>query len=301
MTQRAATPFAFPALLVGALAIASSGLFVRWSETGPTATAFWRVALALPVLATWVAIETRARRSSAHSGVAAAPARATAGRRALVWAGVFFAGDLLFWHWSLLETSVAASTLEANLAPLFVTLFVWLVRGERPSRSFSAALGLALAGVILIVLPKLGGAEQSLRGDALGVITALFYAGYLLVIANARESRGAGSVMFWTSLVVAVLLLPIALTQKFLPDTWSGWGTLVGVALICQCFGQGLIAYSLAHLPASFGSVGLYLQPVAAACYAWWWLGETLAPIQIAGGATVLIAISLARVTRARD
>ena len=35
--------------------------------------------------------------------------------------GVAFAGDLAFWHWSIRYTSVANSTLLANLATLFVT------------------------------------------------------------------------------------------------------------------------------------------------------------------------------------
>ena len=40
------------ALLVGATFIAASPIFVRLAETGPTASAFWRVALAVPVL--WI-------------------------------------------------------------------------------------------------------------------------------------------------------------------------------------------------------------------------------------------------------
>ena len=47
------------ALFAGALAIGSSGIFVRLSETGPTATAFWRGAFALPLLAVWAWLERR--------------------------------------------------------------------------------------------------------------------------------------------------------------------------------------------------------------------------------------------------
>ena len=98
-----------------------------------------------------------------------------------------------------------------------------------------------------------------------------------------------------TTLVFTLLLLPLALTQKFFPDTRSGWMLLVGLALIAQFFGQGLIAYALAHLPATFGSVGLYVQPVAAALYARIFLGEQLTPVQILGACIVLGAIALAR------
>ncbi len=239
----------------------------------------------------------------------------------LLWAGIFFAGDLGLWHWSLLETSIAASTLEANLAPIVVTLIAWIVWREQPSRRFLAALACAVGGVLLIMSPewsrevsgsalavlshaaatpgsrasRLGAAGHGVTGDLLGLATACFYAGYLVVIARLRASRGAGSVMLWVTLIFTLLLLPIALTQRFLPQTLAGWGYLIGLSLIAQFFGQGLIAYALAHLPATFGSVGLYVQPVAAAVYAWLLLGERLAPVQVAGAVVVLAAIALAR------
>ena len=47
------------ALLAGALAIGSSGIFVRLADTGPVASAFWRGAIALPPLALWALLERR--------------------------------------------------------------------------------------------------------------------------------------------------------------------------------------------------------------------------------------------------
>jgi drug/metabolite transporter (DMT)-like permease len=309
---------ALAALMTGAIGIGSSGIFVRLSETGPTATAFWRGALALPFLALWALLE--ARRSAARVEAARAHRRPPRFDVRLLWAGIFFAGDLGLWHWSLLETSIGASTLEANLAPIVVTLIAWIAWRERPSPRFLAALACAAAGVLLVMSPKLGGGAvhgalggaaaslharpgmqaapgrlRGVSGDLLGLGTACFYAGYLVVVSRLRATRGAGSVMLWVTLVFTALLLPIALTQRFLPHTLTGWAYLVGLALIAQFFGQGLIAYALAQLPATFGSVGLYVQPIAAALYAWLLLGETLSPIQIGGAAVVLAAIALAR------
>jgi drug/metabolite transporter (DMT)-like permease len=279
------------ALLAGALAIGSSGIFVRLSETGPTATAFWRGCLALPPLALWALLERRATR-------AAGRAPASLRDPQFFWAGVFFAGDLALWHSSLLLTSIAASTLEANCAPILVTLFAWGWWGEKPRLGFLLALAAAFAGMLLILAPKLGGGGHALLGDALGLGTACFYAAYILSVSRLRVRHGTGIVMFTTTLVFSVLLLPLALTQKFLPDSAHGWWLLVGCALSAQVLGQSLIAYALAQLPATFGAVGLYAQVLAAAAYAWWLLHERLAPPQIAGGVVVLAAIALARRAR---
>jgi drug/metabolite transporter (DMT)-like permease len=279
------------ALFAGALAIGSSGIFVRLSETGPTATAFWRGCLALPLLGLWAWLERR-------RAIARGEVPASLRDPLLLWSGVFFAGDLALWHSSLLLTSIAASTLEANCAPMLVTLMAWAFWGERPRPVFLFALTLAFGGMLLILVPKLGGGAHALLGDGLGLGTAFFYAAYILAVARLRARHGTGTVMFASTLVFTVLLLPLALWQKFLPVTANGWWILIGCALSAQVVGQSLIAYALAHLPATFGAIGLYVQVIAAGVYAWLLLGERLAPVQIAGAVVVMAAIGLARAAR---
>jgi drug/metabolite transporter (DMT)-like permease len=278
---------ALAALLAGATAIAFSPIFVRLSETGPTATAFWRVALAVPAL--WLVYFARVPRG--------------AGRYAARWplllaAGLAFAGDLGFWHTSIKLTSVANSTLLANLASIFVTLAAWLFLRQRPSGRFLAGLGAALTGVAMLVQSSLHFSQTGLMGDTLGVVTAMFYAGYIFAVKGLRD-RGETTLhlMAVTSTVTAVLLLPAALLsgETLLPATTHGWATLLGLALVSHALGQGLIAYALAHLPATFSSVSLLLQPVMAALFAWLLLSEPLVPVQVLGGALVLAGIYLAR------
>src|SRR5215469_15691521 len=218
------------ALFAGALAIGSSGLFVRWSETGPTATAFWRGCLALPLLALWALFERRQRVTAAVGG----PAPPSLRDPMFLWAGVFFAGDLALWHSSLLLTSIAASTLEANCAPMLVTLFAWALWGERPRLGFLFAIALAFGGMVLILVPKLSAGGHGMLGDLLGLATACFYAAYILAVARLRARHGTGAVMFASTLVFTLLLLPLALTQKFLPVTATGWWLLIGCALSAQ-------------------------------------------------------------------
>jgi drug/metabolite transporter (DMT)-like permease len=281
------------ALLAGALAIGSSGIFVRLSETGPVATAFWRGSLALPPLALWAYLERRA----AARGDTRHPA-ARLFDPAFFWAGVYFAGDIALWHLSLVRNSVAASTLEANTAPIVVTILTWVLWGERPRLGFLLATLLAFLGMLLIVSPKLAAGSHALAGDALALGAAWFYAAYILVVARLRARHGTAIVMFASTLIFSLLLLPLALAEKFLPDSAHGWWVLIGCALSAQALGQSLIAYALAHLPATLGSVGLYLQVVASAGYAWLLLDERLASVQLAGGVIVLVAIALARAAR---
>ncbi len=242
-------PPAVGALLAGATFIALSPIFVRLSEAGPTATAFWRVALAVPAL--WMLCWIRP---------AAAPGTEWGRWPLLVAAGLAFSGDLAFWHTSIQLTSVANSTLLANLASIFVTLAAWMFLRQRPTRLFLVGLAAALAGVALLVHASVQFSATGLLGDALGVVTAMFYAAYLLAVKGLRD-RGASTLrlMAVTSTISAVLLFPVALAtgEPMLPATAHGWLVLVGLALVSHAAGQGLIAYALAHLPAAFSSVSL--------------------------------------------
>ncbi|HEY2337485.1 MAG TPA: DMT family transporter [Burkholderiales bacterium] len=278
---------ALATLLFGAACIALSPIFVRLSEAGPTATAFWRVALAVPVL--WLLLafskKNEPKSDSRHYFL-------------LLAAGLAFAGDLAFWHSSIKLTSVANSTLLANLASIFVTLAAWIFLRQRPTGVFLAGLAAALLGVAMLVQTSLAFSSTGLLGDALGVVTAMFYAGYILAVKGLRD-RGetALRLMAVTTTITAVILFPVALAsgETMLPQTLYGWAVLLGLAWISHAGGQGLIAYALAHLPATFSSVGLLLQPVIAAFFAWILLGEPLVPLQIAGGLVVLVGIYLAR------
>jgi drug/metabolite transporter (DMT)-like permease len=280
---------ALSALLLGATAIGLAPIFVRLSETGSTATAFWRIALALPALWLWMHLDRR-------RGLAE-PKTAHPLDWPLVLPGLFFAADLAVWHVSILWTSVANATLLANFAPIFVALVAWLWFKERLRWMFPVGLIAALAGAAAVMQASFTLSGDRLRGDLMGLLTAVFYAGYQLCVKRLRATRSTGAIMFWSGVVSAgaLLMLTLALGEKFWPVTARGWLVLVALALISHVAGQGLIAWALAHLPASFGSVSLLWQPVFAACAAWLAFGESPNILQAFGGAAVLAGIVLAR------
>jgi drug/metabolite transporter (DMT)-like permease len=103
--------------------------------------------------------------------------------------------------------------------------------------------------------------------------------------------------MAWSTTITAIALLPFAWLspQAFWPSSGEGWLVVLGLALVTQIFGQGLIAYAFAHLPASLSSVSLLIQPVMAAVFAWFLFGEAIGAVQFAGAVIVLAGIWIAR------
>ena len=134
-SDRRRTLLAFAALVLGAVAMGASPLFVRLADVGPYASAFWRCALALPFLALWAAYE-RGGMAAALRGV----------DRAVILSGVFFAGDLFFWHLSILATTVANATFFATTSPIWVAFGAWLLLGEKIGARTVGGLALCMLG-----------------------------------------------------------------------------------------------------------------------------------------------------------
>ena len=281
---------ALAALVVGAVAIASSPILVRLSELPPTATAFYRVAIAAPALYFMVAFGPQEGRTGGSAAVA--PALFSSG---LVLAGLALAADLVCLHWSLRYTSVANAMLLLNLAPVFVVVLAWAIYGEPVTRRFLASL--ALAGLGLAVLLGGPGLDRTGTriGDALGLAAGAFYGVYLLAIGRARRRQGTSAIMAASTATCAVALLPVVLAmgESLVPRTLDGIAVLLALALVTHVGGQGLVAFALRDLPASSSAATLLLQPVAAAAGAWMVFGEHLSAVQLAGGAVVLVGVAL--------
>lgn len=271
------------ALVLGAAAIGFAPIFVRLSDVGPVATAFYRIALSLPVFVLM----------GRGGGL---PASRTAWLGCGL-AGLFFAGDLSVWHVGILLTSVANATLFTNLAPVFVTLGLWLVWRQRPSARFVGALAVAMLGMALLMGRSLASGPGHVAGDLLAVLSGAFYGAYILTVGKSRPAVPTSVLMLWSGVVASAVLLPVslALGEAVLPATPRGWAVLAGLGLVSQVCGQGLIAWGLAHLPASFAAIVLLVQPVVAAAMAWVLFGEALGPGEIMGASVVLLAIIIAR------
>lgn len=281
---------AFAALCLGAVAMGISPIFVRFAlaDVGPFASAFWRVALSLPLLYAWMRIEE----AKAPEGT-----KRVWFAKANVMAGLVFAGDLFFWHLSIRDTTVANATFFATTAPLFVVLITWLVLKQRVSRGTVIGLACCLAGGAALIGESLQIGATRIQGDLFGIFTAFFFGLYFLAVGKARKTAGAARVTFEASVVTSAILLIVALVldPRVMPQTWQGVAALAAMSFISHAGGQGLLAIALGRLPAVFSSLVIFLEAVAAALFGWVILGESLSLVQTLGGALILLGIWAAR------
>jgi drug/metabolite transporter (DMT)-like permease len=281
----------FAALVLGAVAMGASPIFVRLADVGPFASAFWRMALAIPFLWGWLKFE------ASRPGSNVRVLNASSDAKLIIWIGFLFAGDLFFWHLSILNTSIANATLLATTTPIAVAFGAWMFLKEKITPKIMTGVLSGIAGAGLLVGASATFAPENVLGDVSGLITAGFFGTYFLSLAYARRSMSAAQVMFYPAIVTAGLLLIIALLldDRLFPQSLQGWATLGALALISQIAGQGFAAYALGHLPAVFSSLVLFFEVLAAVLLAWLIFAEPVSVWQLGGGMLILAGIYVAR------
>jgi drug/metabolite transporter (DMT)-like permease len=271
---------------LGAMAIAFSGVLYRFSGTSPETASFFRCVWGLPILYLAAYMERGSRGPMDRRAVALA-----------AFAGILFAGDLIFWHHTINLVGAGLATVLGNLQVVVVGVAAWLLFGERPTGRTIVALPIILLGVVFIA-GVLGGQNYGTDpqlGVLLGAATALSYGGYLLVIRRISGRRFAGPVAISTtstaivSVVVGVALGTLDLTPGWEPMLWL---VLLGVS--AQAIGYLCISISLPRLPAVVTSIILLSQPVVAVFLAMIILGETPSFGQMLGVVCVIGGIAFA-------
>jgi drug/metabolite transporter (DMT)-like permease len=277
-------PSSTGAVLLGGTIIGLAPILVRVSETGPLASAGWRMGLAaLSLLPFWLA-----------------QIRADGGKlRGPLWplllAGVFFSFDVGLYHTSLTLTSIAHATLIVNLAPLVALAAGYFLFGERFRIVMLAGLAMALGGAAAMTLGR-AGVAGTLTGNAFAFAGMLGYSSYLIAVKRARQGSSVLAVLTVSSAVSAVFLFSVAglRGETILPHSAGGWLVLIALGVAIHALGQGLVAIGMRETPVGLASILLLMQPVCAGLCAWAIFGEMLGPLELAGAAAVLLGIGLA-------
>ena len=281
-----------PAVLVGAVAIAFSGILFRVAHVSPTTGAVFRCLYALPPLAVLAWLEDRR--------YGPRPLR----QRALAWAaGALFAVDLVAWHKAIEEVGAGLATVLGNTQVVLVGLLAWAILREKPPTRAMAAIPIVLVGVVLISGAFENGAygRNPGLGVAYGVLTAIAYSGFLLVLREGnRDLRRPAGPLFDATLVsgLVAILIGLAFGDLDFAPGWAAQGYLVLLALSSQVVGWLLISITLPRLPAALTSVLLTFQPVLSVFFAAAILGESPSGLQLGGVALIVAGIVVASAGR---
>ena len=278
----------FFVLILGALGIAFSPIFVRFSDVDPIMTAFYRIFLSLPFFLLF-----------SSSGIIEKIKFPEVKNYYLVFffSGLFFALDLICWHWSIKMTTVSKATFLSNLAPVVVILFSYFFLKEKFTKFFYIAAGLSLGGMTLLLGESFQFNKNQFFGDLLGVLTAVWYGSYIITISQLRKKYNTTSIMFISGVITSIILIVVSIIfeHQLIPQTINSIIVLFLLAFICQFLGQAFIAYALAYLPASTSSLTLLIQPIAATILGYLFFQEKLNSLQFFGCILILIGIYIAR------
>jgi drug/metabolite transporter (DMT)-like permease len=158
------------------------------------------------------------------------------------------------------------------------------------------ALALALAGMVLTVAPSLAGPAPAAQpaGVAFAVAAAAIYAVY--IVAGARLGREVAALPMSAVVIGSAGLVFVAACAwrgPAWPQSAAGWLAIAGIALVSTVAAITLFFAGLERIGPTRASTLSTLEPLVTVSLAALVLGETIAPLQVAGGALILAAVVL--------
>jgi drug/metabolite transporter (DMT)-like permease len=196
-------------------------------------------------------------------------------------------------------------------APVFIALYVRLVRREQVRNRVWVALLLSLSGLVLVAQVWQGGGSLDPLGVAAGLTAALCLATYYLMGERGTADRDPVALTAWSFVAAAVFWAVAAPWWDFSPGVLTeavpisvGDLRLPVAALVLWIVLLGAVVpfwlslAALRHLPPTTAGLVATVEPVLASVVAWLWVEQVLTAWQIAGGVVVLTGIALAQTAR---
>lgn len=191
---------------------------------------------------------------------------------------------------------VAAAILLQYLAPAVIALIAWAFMGERMTKLKLLALGLAFGGCYLSV----GGYNLELLslnkvGVLWGLVAAATFVLYSLTAEYGLRTYGPWTVLAY-GLGFAGLTWSVgwgATGIFILGSNWSAWLAFAWFVILSTVISFGLFFYAVDQIRATRASIAALAEPIAGGLLAFLFLGEKLTPLQMLGGAGVVVAVGL--------
>ena len=269
--------------LLSAAGFAAMPIFARQAyATGIELTPLLALRFVMAAAMLWALVLLRRRPLGSLRGLALGGALGLGGYA--VQAGLYFG--------AIQRIDVGLASLLLYAYPSLVTLAAFALRRESPTRRKLGALALASSGVLLVLA---GGGTGAI--DWLGAAMALACAGFytVFILGSERASAQTPAVPFAASVATgaAVTFAVAALFTGGVHASGEGVMWAAVIALFSTVMPIVMFVAGLARVGASTAAIASTVEPALTVALAWIVLGETLGPLQLAGGALVLSAVVL--------
>jgi len=197
----------------------------------------------------------------------------------------------------LLYTTASNSGFITGLFIIFIPVFMFLFRGEKPTRLQGISAALAIAGMWLLT----GGMSGFNLGDALTLVAAAAYAVHLIITDKyVKAEADAVLLVFHQFWMVSAISFAIALARgsSLAVASLSGWGVILFLAVFPTL--TAFFIQMLAQRHSEPFKVGIIftLEPVFAAFFAWTLGGEQFVAIKAAGGLLIVSGMLIGELSK---
>ena len=274
-------------LVIGAVMISFSAVFVKLVHVPPTVSGFYRVFFGGLILLVFMLLRGQSLALKPRALMV------------LALAAFFFALDLFLWHRSILYVGPGIATLLANFQVFVLAAVGVLFLHEKLTLPQWLAILLAMAGLALLVGADWAHVSSEYRyGVVLSLLAAVSYAGYLLALRSSRSGSAGSSpyaVITVVSLLTAAMLAATMGVEgvSFTIPSWTDGFWLVLYGLVPQVLGWVLISSSMNKVGASQVGLVLLLQPACAFIWDGLFFGRRFTFVELLGACITLVAIYL--------
>ncbi|HSV57087.1 MAG TPA: DMT family transporter [Magnetospirillaceae bacterium] len=274
--------------LLSAVSFSTLGIFVKliYAEGfSPFQALAWRFTGASVLLWAWMGISGRGRPSLRES-------------LPVLFLGLFgFAPQAGLYFATLRYLDAGITSLLLYLYPSFVVLFTSVSRRRKPSAVQAAAMALSLAGCVVIFFQA---GKYPAAGIAIGVLTALSYAAYLVVGERVLEARSPvhSTAVIMTAAALVYWALTAAAGAFKSPEALPSFLALAGISLVATVIPVVALFGAMQRIGASNTALVSTVEPLAAVLLSALLLGERFGPQQLAGGALIVAAVLLIQAGR---
>jgi drug/metabolite transporter (DMT)-like permease len=225
--------------------------------------------------------------------------------------GVLYVGNSGTYYAGLETVPVGLAALIVYVYPAVVAVMTLRFGRRLDGRRPWFALGLALVGVVLALGGVPAGGMPPLAGVALVIVSPLIYSVWIVLSARLSGERrevvgdegaegtdaAAATALMMTATAAVYWLSDLALGLPVTPDRipTAAWPGLVGVGVVATFIAIQAFYAGVRRIGAAQAALVSTFEPVWTITLAALLFGQTLAPVQLVGGALIIIGVIIAQ------